>query len=163
MPIASVDSSSQLLKKLKVNYRNSKPFWFIPRLMVALFKTSGWNCAIIVSLTMTESSIKIALPVILNFLLQSLEKNDSVGTSYMWASILGGLGIVQTVTHHVLFFYSMRAGWNWKNGCTALIHDRLFYLDGGKLQGAKTSTGMMVNLISNDVARFEEFSVVSVD
>lgn len=29
------------------------------------------------------------------------------------------------------------------------------------MQNAKTSTGMLVNLISNDVARFEEFSVVS--
>ena len=67
----------------------------------------------------------------------------------------------QVVSHHIGFLFTYRAGWNWKNSCTALIHDRLFYLNGGTLQGSSTSTGMLVNMISNDVARFEEFAVVS--
>eukprot|EP01034_Spumella_vulgaris_P035073 gene35073-43244_t len=40
-----------------------------------------------------------------------------------------------------------------------MIHDRLFFLNRGAMQNTKTSTGMLVNLISNDVARFEEFSI----
>jgi hypothetical protein len=55
----------------------------------------------------------------------------------------------------------MRVGWAWKNTTTALIHDKLIGMDANKLQSSGASTGMMVNLISNDVARFEEFAVVS--
>jgi ABC-type multidrug transport system fused ATPase/permease subunit len=92
-------------------------------------------------------------------MLRSLEKGDTAG-SYPWAAIISALGFAQAAVHHVLYFYSMRMGWNWKNACTALIFDALFRLQGTKLKSLKT--GKMVNLISNDVSRFEEFAVVSV-
>ena len=54
----------------------------------------------------------------------------------------------------------MRVGWNWKNASTALVHLKLLHLDSGVLQSSGSGTGMMVNLISNDVSRFEEFAIV---
>jgi len=54
----------------------------------------------------------------------------------------------------------MRLGWNWKNASTALVHLKLLHLDSGVLQSSGSGTGMMVNLISNDVSRFEEFAIV---
>jgi hypothetical protein len=51
-------------------------------------------------------------------------------------------------------------GWNWKNASTALVHLKLLHLDSGVLQSSGSGTGMMVNLISNDVSRFEEFAIV---
>jgi hypothetical protein len=161
LKVPSEDVSSKLMKSLKRNYRNSTSFWFIPRLMIALLKTTHHRLMIVCIFNILESSIRIALPVILIFLLRSLQNNDSLLTCYMWAAILGGLSIVQTIAHHVLFCFSMCMGWNWKTACTAMIHDRLFFLNAGVMQNSRTSTGMLVNLISNDVARFEEFSVVS--
>lgn len=52
----------------------------------------------------------------------------------------------------------MRAGLVWRNSVTALIYDALFRLRATTLQ--TTVTGKMVNLISNDVSRFEEFAPV---
>ena len=99
-------------------------------------------------------------PLLLQYLLKALE-NSSSRECYMWAGILSGVGLFQVVIHHALFFISMRMGWVWKNTCTALIHDKLIGMDAIKLQSSGAGTGMMVNLISNDVARFEEFAVVS--
>jgi ABC-type transport system involved in cytochrome bd biosynthesis fused ATPase/permease subunit len=51
----------------------------------------------------------------------------------------------------------MRLGWNWKSATTALIYKSLFNLRAESLGAA--GTGKMVNLISNDVGRFEDYSV----
>ena len=51
----------------------------------------------------------------------------------------------------------MRMGWQWKTAATGLIFNSLF-----KLRGINTvGTGKLVNLISNDVSRFEEFAVMA--
>jgi ATP-binding cassette subfamily C (CFTR/MRP) protein 4 len=74
--------------------------------------------------------------------------------------LLSGIGFLQVFIHHVLYFHSMRVGWNWKNASTALVHLKLLHLYSGVLQSSGSGTGMMVNLISNDVSRFEEFAIV---
>ena len=52
---------------------------------------------------------------------------------------------------------SMRMGWQWKTAATGLIFNSLF-----KLRGINTvGTGKLVNLISNDVAKFEEFAIMA--
>lgn len=89
MLIPKVDESTRILQRLKVNYAHSKAFYFVPRLMVALLKTSGYHVLIVCVGTMTESSIKISLPVVLIYLLQSLQKGDDTNRSYMFAAILG--------------------------------------------------------------------------
>lgn len=51
----------------------------------------------------------------------------------------------------------MRMGWQWKTAATGIIFNSLF-----KLRGINTvGTGKLVNLISNDVSRFEEFAVMA--
>lgn len=157
MHIPKDDHAGKLLRQLKQTYKTSRRFWFMPRLMVALFRMSWPTWIIITFYTISEGIIRIALPLVLIFLLRSLGDQD-VRYSYIWAGVISGLGIVQTLVHHVLFYYSMRIGWKWKNVSTALIYDGLFQLSGGALQG--TMTGRMVNLISNDVSRFEDFAVV---
>lgn len=160
MNIPSSTQSAKLLKSLKRCYRTSTACCFLPRLMIALLKMASFQVIIVIVFTLAESATRVSLPVVLIYLLSSLQEDEG-NASYKWAAILGSISIIQCITHHVLFYFTMKIGWTWKNACTAFIHDRLFYLDGGKLQSSNTSTGMLVNLISNDVARFEEFSVVS--
>ena len=100
-------------------------------------------------------------PLLLNYLLESLENEDPDRTCYMYAALLSGVGFIQVIIHHVVFFITMRLGWNWKNVTTALIHEKLIQMDVNVLQSSGSGTGMMVNMISNDVARFEEFPIVS--
>ena len=59
--------------------------------------------------------------------------------------------------HHILFFMTMRMGWQWKTATTGFIFNSLFKLKGINITG----TGKLVNLISNDVSKFEEFAVMA--
>lgn len=152
------DTAAEMGRRLKEEYFRSQPFWFLPRLMVALIRMSGVHATIVSVLTVTEGLVRIAMPLVLIFLLKAIEDEDK-DKGYVWAAVLSGLAFSQTVIHHICYFFSMRAGWNWKTSCTAFIYEGLFHLQGGALQS--TATGRMINLISNDVARFEEFAVMS--
>lgn len=159
--ICDRDTSYFLMKRLESVYQSSKSFWFIPRLMVALIRCNIRDVVIMLFYTITEGASRIVSPIILIFLLRALQ-DDSKGAdeAYMWAGLLSAVAFAQVVIHHVLFFFSMRLGWNWKNACTALVHHHLLTLDGATLNASGSGTGMLVNLISNDVSRFEEFTVV---
>lgn len=95
--------------------------WFIPRLMVALYRMS-WDYAILIAVyTIIEGLIRIAMPLVLIFLLDALEKEDR-DTAYIWAAVISALGVSQTIVHHILFFFTIRMGWNWKTASTAFIY-----------------------------------------
>eukprot|EP01040_Poterioochromonas_malhamensis_P019260 gene19260-22703_t len=90
------------------------------------------------------------------FLLDALQNADSY-KAYRWAGLIAALGVLQAIVHHILFFVTMRIGWNWRTSCTGLIYDALFKLEGADMHSVQN--GKMVNMISNDVTRIEEFAV----
>jgi len=49
--------------------------------------------------------------------------------AFIMAGVLGALGIFQTLIHHILFFFSMRLGFNWKNATTGMIFNKFFFLN----------------------------------
>lgn len=154
------DFACNMLPILRETYRSSKAIGFLPRLMVALIRFTIVDVLYIFFITLFEAGCQLVTPLILSYLLDSLE-NDSDTECYKWAAILSGIALVQVVIHHIFVFIAMRTGWNWKNATTALIHEKLIQMDVNILQSSGSGTGMMVNMISNDVARFEEFTTVS--
>ncbi len=159
--IPKKDRAEEMLPLLREAYNTSESFWFMPRLMIAHFKMSFWEVVFIQVFTVLEAGCMVISPLLLNYLLEALQNEESDRTCYMYAALLSGVGLLQVVIHHVVFFVTMRVGWNWKNATTALIHEKLIQMDVNILQSSGSGTGMMVNLISNDVARFEEFPIVS--
>ena len=159
--IPQKDCSGEMLPLLREAYKTSEAFWFLPRLMVALIKFSWIDLTIVSVLTMVDAVGMLVTPYLLSSLLAALEDGESDRQCYMWAALLTGLAFFQVFNRHVYVFIAMRVGWNWKNATTALIHEKLIQMDVNILQSSGSSTGMMVNMISNDVARFEEFPIVS--
>lgn len=155
------DSSSVMIGSLKHHYETSTAVWFMPRLIVALIKFTWFDVSLIAIYTVLEAGCMVVSPLLLRYFLAALGDGSSAGECFMWAAILSGVGYMQVFIHAAVFFLSMRTGWNWKNASTALIHDKLIRMDANVLQSSGASTGMLVNMISNDVARFEEFTVVS--
>lgn len=155
--LSNHDSTEKIIHNLKYCYERSKEFSFLPRLLIAMLTSFPREHALIVFFTLVEGATRVALPAILRLLLNSLGNGSSDRTTFGWAALLGGLSLVQCFVHHVLFFLTMRLGWNWKISTTGLIFDRLFKLNTASV--SQFDTGKLVNLISNDVARFEEFSV----
>lgn len=159
--ISKRDCSGLMMQTLKYHYKNSTHIWFMPRLMVALFKSQSYAAFLSAFYTMFEYACSVVAPLLLRYFLIALEESASDRECYMWAALLSANGLLLVLIHHVNFFFSMRMGWNWKSAVTAFIQERLILLDSGAMQRSGTGTGMLVNLISNDVARFEEFAVVS--
>ena len=154
------DRSDEMLPLLREAYKNSKPFWFLPRLMVALMKFRWLDLTYAALMTIADATSMLITPYLLRRLLAALVNDDSDRQCYMWAALLTGVGFFQVLNRHVFVFVTTRVGWNWKNATTALIHDKLIQMDVNILQSSGSGTGMMVNMISNDVARFEEFPIV---
>lgn len=154
------DSSRVMVVSLRHHYETSTAIWFLPRLIVALIKFTWFDVLLIGIYTVMEAGCMVASPLVLRYFLASLGDGSSARERYMWAAILSGIGFLQVLIHAIVFFISMRTGWNWKNASTALIHDKLIRMDANVLQSSGAGTGMLVNMISNDVARFEEFTVV---
>ena len=139
---------------------NSKGFLCIPRVMVALIRAHWSEILVIIFYTVTEGLVRIASPALLFNLIQGLQdtkRGEDFTGVYTIAGILGGLAVFQTFIHHILFFMTMRLGWKWKASVIALLYQNLFKMNAATL--SSTGTGKLVNLVSNDVSRYEEFTI----
>ena len=162
MGICKRDLSLQLSEQLKEKWKTSRKIWIIPRLIVALCRSQSIEFIAVAFYTILEGATRVASPVILGSLLVSLEeKRLGKRDAFIYAAILGGLSFAQTILHHVLFFLSMRMGWNWRSATTGLIYDHMFSLRNSDIFSTKSGTGNLVSLISNDVAVFDSFAIVS--
>ena len=160
MKLPHHDQASTLVSKYKETYEASRQFLFIPRLVMAMWRMHFDECNVIVFYTILEDVIRVASPVILRLFLIDLQ-NPLVNASrvFMWAAILSALNIAQTLVHHILFFYSMRLGNNMKVSTIGIIFDKVLSLKSFAMSKANVDTGRLVNLISNDVFRFEEAAI----
>ena len=152
------DEVNHLCKRLEKCYDNSKAIAFYPRLMVALIWSHWYDFTVMIIWAIAEGAVRIGSPVVLRILLACLADPEKKKDAFIWAGVLGAIGVIQAIIHHILFFYSMRLGWNFKNATTALIYKKLFKIKGNSLASANIDMGTMVNYISNDVGRFEDFS-----
>lgn len=159
--IPRAERSEVLLPLLREAYKISEPISIIPKLMVALIRVTFWDVMIIFALTLLDAGFQLIAPLFLQYLLSSLEDGDSAGICYMWAALLSASTMLQVFNRHTYIMFGYRTGMKWKFATTALIHEKLIQMDVNVLQSSGSGTGMMVNMISNDVARFEEFPTVS--
>ncbi|KAL5033223.1 hypothetical protein BDV3_000232 [Batrachochytrium dendrobatidis] len=103
-----------------------------------------------------ESMIQIAQGVVLGHLLQWFQ--DPTSDTKQGCLFAMGLAICvfgQGVLHHVDFFYAMRTGMQVRVSLIAAIYRKCLALSISNT----SSTGLIINLVSNDVQRFEDASV----
>lgn len=73
--------------------------------------------------------------------------------AYLYTLYLSLSVFAHGILHHLEFFYGMRVGMQVRIGLTTLIYNKCLSLP----ISYTSSTGMIVNLISNDVQRFEGY------
>lgn len=145
---------------LKNSYATAKRFLFIPKLMNALNYSNLHMIIINTIFTLMESALRIASPVVLGIFLRALiDKTTPVEEAYKYACILGGMNLLQTFLHGISFFFAYGMGVGWRMSSIALIFDKLFHV---RSESFANGTGKLVNLISNDVSRFDEWGVFMV-
>eukprot|EP00897_Mesotaenium_endlicherianum_P001433 jgi/Mesen1/1317/ME000013S00812 len=116
-----------------------------------------WNSIIVVGvLTFLESCQRVLSAVVMKQLIQFLNSHGSQPEwhGYAWAGLLGLLGILLPFVNHANQSTSTTLGWLTRVANMALVDKKLLELSPGAL--AQTSSGQVVNLMSNDVKRFDE-------
>ena len=117
-------------------------------LIVDFFRTT-W---IVQPLMFASSSARIIMSVALGFLIQSFI--DKSGDGYWWAGVLIFCNAVVLFEHHHVFFITWRKGMQLRIGAVASIFAKSLRLNSVGGGEAATSTGQIMNLVSNDVERF---------
>ncbi|ORY53612.1 P-loop containing nucleoside triphosphate hydrolase protein [Rhizoclosmatium globosum] len=89
----------------------------------------------------------------MGLILEWFQNPDSVSRDgFLYAFGLAILGIAHSLLHQLEFFYSMRCGMHLRIAYIAAIYKKCLTLS----TSHTSSTGLIVNLVSNDVQRFED-------
>ncbi|CAG2117708.1 unnamed protein product, partial [Medioppia subpectinata] len=133
--------------------RNPKFWW-------ALLKTFGLQFIIPVTIFGTgECIVRIGQPLLLGFVLDYFRGANHM--SYQHACMAAG-GIVvcsalYITLHHPCLMRNLQVGMRLRNACTTLMYQKCLKLS--QLSLAKTTVGQIINIMSNDVNRFDEFAI----
>ncbi|CAF4338769.1 unnamed protein product, partial [Adineta steineri] len=101
---------------------------------------------------------KIAQPLFLKEIILTINDNSRPShAGYLYACGLGLSAVVQALIHQQYFFRITRIGSHARIGLSSIIYKRLLSLPISSM--IKTTTGHIVNLILNDVGKFEELRI----
>ncbi|KAH9371456.1 hypothetical protein HPB48_020725 [Haemaphysalis longicornis] len=128
-----------------------------PNLLNAIFRAFGFTYVMVALLILVEECFKnVMQPVMLGWVVRYFAAPESIGKTEFYlsaagVSILGGMHIF---THHPYFFNMQRMGMRIRIACCSLVYRKALRLSQAAL--SKTAVGQMVNLLSNDVNRFDQ-------
>ncbi|CAG9809558.1 unnamed protein product [Chironomus riparius] len=132
-----------------------------PSLIKALFKTFWREYSVLAfHIILNEICVKILLALFLGRLLDYFSPNStsSKGSAYINAGVLLGLNAINAVTANQFLVTSYSNGMKVRLATCSLIYRKSLRLSSTAL--GNTSVGKVVNLLSNDVSRFDIVSVV---
>ncbi|CAG13921.1 unnamed protein product, partial [Tetraodon nigroviridis] len=111
---------------------------------------------------LVEETIKMVQPVLLGQIIRFFESYDSssragADEAYMYAAGISLSTLVLTVLHHLYFYHVQRVGMKIRVALCHMIYRKALCLNSRAF--AQTTTGQIVNLLSNDVNRFDEVTL----
>uniref|UniRef100_A0AAQ4RIZ8 ATP binding cassette subfamily C member 4 (PEL blood group) n=1 Tax=Gasterosteus aculeatus aculeatus TaxID=481459 RepID=A0AAQ4RIZ8_GASAC len=109
-----------------------------------------------------QEVIKVIQPVLLGKIIEFFENNQASSTAAVFEAYSFALGISLatislSVLHHLYFYHVQRAGMKIRVAMCHMIYRKALCLNSKAL--AKTTTGQIVNLLSNDVNKFDELTL----
>ncbi|CAN7997610.1 unnamed protein product [Ixodes hexagonus] len=137
-----------------------------PSLFLALVRAFGFTYCTVALLILVEASGRqsrfrecfknVMQPVMLGWVVRYFSSPDSMSRTefYLAASGVSVLGGMHIFTHHPYFFNMQRMGMRMRVACCSLVYRKALRLSQAAL--SKTAVGQMVNLLSNDVNRFDQ-------
>ncbi|XP_059156862.1 ATP-binding cassette sub-family C member 4-like isoform X7 [Physella acuta] len=151
------DSSDYLGNKLEVEWNKQlKKDGKNPSLLRALLHTFGVQYMLVGFVVLFEEATKVFQPILLGGLIRYFTPDSTVTKSEAWLYAFGVsmCAIVLAITHHPYFFCVQRIGMRMRIACCSLMYKKCLKLS-NKAMG-ETTTGQIVNLMSNDVNRFDQ-------
>ncbi|XP_031714239.1 multidrug resistance-associated protein 4-like [Anarrhichthys ocellatus] len=133
-----------------------------PRLAKVLVQCYWKSYARIGIYIFIEDVIKVIQPVLLGKIIEFFESYDPSNTAavyeaYSYAAGISLTAISLSVLHHLYFYHVQRAGMKIRVAMCHMIYRKALCLNSKAF--AKTTTGQIVNLLSNDVNKFDEVTL----
>nr|XP_020732978.1 multidrug resistance-associated protein 4-like isoform X4 [Odocoileus virginianus texanus] len=133
-----------------------------PSLMKAVMKCYGKSYLVLGMLTFLEECTRLVQPIFLGKMISYVENydpNDSAPwrEAYGYAAGLSACVLLWAVLHHVYFYHIQRVGMRLRVAMCHMIYRKTLCLSSSAM--GKTTTGQIVNLLSNDVNRFDQVTI----
>ncbi|NXQ39329.1 MRP4 protein, partial [Catharus fuscescens] len=111
--------------------------------------------------TMIEETLKIVQPLILGKIIRFFENYDASNEAALsfayYAGALSVCTLILATMHHLYFYHVQRAGMKLRVAMCHMIYRKALRLSNVAM--AKTTTGQIVNLLSNDVNKFDQVTI----
>ncbi|KAI4581553.1 hypothetical protein MJG53_009996 [Ovis ammon polii x Ovis aries] len=133
-----------------------------PSLMKAIIKCYGKSYLVWGILTFLEEGTRVVQPIFLGKMVSYVENYDpsdsaALHEAYGYAAGLSACALVWAVLHHLYFYHMQRVGMRLRVAVCHMIYRKSLCLSSSAM--GKTTTGQIVNLLSNDVNRFDQHEV----
>ncbi|XP_016117735.1 multidrug resistance-associated protein 4-like [Sinocyclocheilus grahami] len=130
-----------------------------PKLTKAIIRCYWRSYAVLGVFTLIEEVIKVIQPVFLGKLIQYFERNepDNMAALYEAYGYAAGVSLSTlglALLHHLYFYHVQRAGMKIRIAMCHMIYRKALCLSATAM--GQTTTGQIVNLLSNDVSKFDE-------
>ncbi|XDB55923.1 hypothetical protein AB1E18_009385 [Capra hircus] len=133
-----------------------------PSLMKAIIKCYGKSYLVWGMLTFLEEGTRVVQPIFLGKMVSYVENYDpsdsaALHEAYGYAAGLSACVLVWAVLHHLCFYHMQRVGMRLRVAVCRMIYRKSLCLSSSAM--GKTTTGQIVNLLSNDVNRFDQVTM----
>ena len=151
---ALISTDHKPLKKQKAHPDAASILW---RTFFSLYR---WRLLEHLLWCFVEIAVRVGSPLLLRQFLDWLSLNKispelaPTSTGWMWAGILAGFSYCYVLVHHQLFWRGMRMGMNARLQAIGAIEAKTLRLNAAAV--ADVTGGRIVNVVSNDVRRFDE-------
>uniref|UniRef100_A0AC11BKC5 Uncharacterized protein n=1 Tax=Ovis aries TaxID=9940 RepID=A0AC11BKC5_SHEEP len=130
-----------------------------PSLTKAIVKCYWKSCLVLGIFTFLEEGTRVVQPIFLGKMVSYIENYNSSDSAalheaYGYAAGLSACVLVWAVLHHLYFYHIQRAGMRLRVAMCHMIYRKSLHLSSSAM--GKTTTGQIVNLMSNDVNRFDQ-------
>uniref|UniRef100_A0A4W2CYC5 Uncharacterized protein n=1 Tax=Bos indicus x Bos taurus TaxID=30522 RepID=A0A4W2CYC5_BOBOX len=130
-----------------------------PSLIKAIIKCYWKSYLIWGMFTFLEEGTRVVQPIFLGKMISCIENYDpndstSLHEAYGYAAGLSACVLVWAVLHHLYFYHMQRVGMRLRVALCHMIYRKVLRLSSSAM--GKTTTGQIVNLLSNDVNRFDQ-------
>ncbi|XP_060681943.1 multidrug resistance-associated protein 4 isoform X2 [Hemiscyllium ocellatum] len=134
----------------------------VPRLTYAVLKCFWKSYIILGAFTFVEETIRIVQPIMLGKVINYFENYNPDDTeahkvAFGYAAGISLCTLFLAIVHHLYFFHVQRCGMKLRIAMCHMIYKKALRLSNVAL--AKTTTGQIVNLLSNDVNKFDQLTI----
>uniref|UniRef100_G5E701 Multidrug resistance-associated protein 4 n=1 Tax=Loxodonta africana TaxID=9785 RepID=G5E701_LOXAF len=133
-----------------------------PSLTKAIIKCYWKSYLVLGIFTLIEEGTKVIQPIFLGKVINYFENYDptdlaALHTAYIHATVLTVCMLILAILHHLYFYHVQCAGMRLRVAMCHMIYRKALHLSNRAM--GKTTTGQIVNLLSNDVNKFDQVTI----